>query len=102
MYVVEAFKCKSCSEWLPPLPKNLCQDSVELECPNCKERRAYTHNELLGRIVAFTPAENPLYTRDMHWLHVKGLGLDFFVFVSENDPIALGIHSAVTALGVSH
>jgi hypothetical protein len=97
MYTVESFKCKACFRWLPPFPKRLCCEPAELECPSCKQRCAYAVGDFLGRIVAFTPAENPVHGNDMHWVHVKGLGVDFFAFVSEKNPVAPAIQSALTA-----
>jgi hypothetical protein len=97
MYLTESPRCKNknCSAWMPPFPEVVGSNSFELECPACKQRHSYKRQELfLPRPMPGTPSDGPQYKQDMRWQRVwlrSEDGIDapeFFVFVSENDPVA--------------
>lgn len=99
MYVIRSLKCKSCSEWLPPLPDVLGNSpSLQLECPGCAHRRTYTRNDFLQRFVPGEATDAPLYKRVFRWHRVRGCGLDFFMFVSETDAGAKAMQSVASSL----
>ncbi len=86
---------------MPRLPDALRKRfSFELACPNCEQRHLYTPKELVPHPVPGNMSEGPLYRKDMRWERVRGCGLDFFVFASENDPIEPAMRLATKALGL--
>src|SRR4051794_23864415 len=93
MYTIESLKCKACTKWLPLIPTTLAGRPTEFECPFCQQRRRYDEQDLQPRYLPGNAGDSPLYQADMRWQHVRGCGLDFYLFASETDPVAPAMHS---------
>jgi hypothetical protein len=97
MYPIESLKYKSCAQWFPAVRRSWLNSLSTFQCPSCGQRRDYDHSDLKPRCLPGSPSDS-LYRADMRWQRVNGFGLNFFMFVSEANPVVPALHSLWSAL----